>query len=116
MIYQSKMTVGSVELVAKIVKAICSEFGITIDELSKNQKVNQYASKQTTLTSYARTIAMALLSKHFKQQDVANMLNCTNHSTVSSACRRIELLVDVNPLVGERYDNILSSLNMTNRP
>ena len=105
------MTVGSVELVAKIVKAICSEFGITIDELSKNQKVNQYASKQTTLTSYARTIAMALLSKHFKQQDVANMLNCTNHSTVSSAKRRAELLVDINPLIRDKFNNILSKLN-----
>ena len=104
------MTVQSVELIAKIVRAICSEFGITINELAKNQKVNQYASKQTTLTSYARTIAMALLSKHFKQQEVANILNCTNHSTVSAARRRMELLVDINPLVRERLDNIMDKL------
>ena len=104
------MTVQSVELLAKIVRAICAEFEITIDELSTNQKVNRYASKKTVFISYARMIAMSLLSKHFKQQEVANILNCTNHSTVSSAKRRIELLVDINPLVRERLDNITDKL------
>lgn len=104
------MTVESVEKVAKIVNAICMEFGITIDELSENKKVNQYANKKTTLISYARTIAMSLLSQTFKQQQVANMLNCSNHSTVSSARRRIELLIEVNPMVFDKFTNIINKL------
>jgi len=111
MVYQSNMTVQSVELLAKIIKAVCAEFDITIDEIAKNQKVTRYASKKTVFTSYARTIAMSLLSKHFKQQEVANLMNCTNHSTVSSAKRRAELLVDINPLISQKFDNILSKLN-----
>jgi len=104
------MTVQSVETLAKIVKTICSEFEITVEELSKNQKVNQYASKETVLISYARTIAMSLLSKHFKQREVANFLNCQNHSTVSSAVRRVELLAGVNPLVKGKLENIQTKL------
>ena len=105
------MTTQSVELLAKIVNAVCSEFDITVDELSKNQKVNRYASKEVVFISYARTIAMSLLSKHFKQQEVANLFNCIRHSTVSFANKRIKLLMDVNPLVRERFDNITNQLN-----
>ena len=104
------MTVNSVQLITKIVKTICSEFDITVDELSKNQKVNQYASKETVLISYARTIAMSMLSKHFRQREVANLLNCSNHSTVSSALRRVEVLAEVNPLVREKLENIKNKL------
>jgi chromosomal replication initiation ATPase DnaA len=104
------MTVNSVQLLTKIVKTICSEFDITVDELSKNQKVNQYASKETVLISYARTIAMSMLSKHFRQREVANLLNCSNHSTVSSALRRVEVLAEVNPLVREKLENIKNKL------
>jgi len=106
MVYQSRMTVESVELLAKIINAICAEFEITIDQISKNQKINRYASKETVLISYARTIAMSLLAKHFKLREVANLLNCINHSTVSSAKRRAELLVEINPLVSEKLNNI----------
>lgn len=104
------MTANSVQLLTKIVKTICSEFDITVDELSKNQKVNQYASKETVLISYARTIAMSILSKHFRQREVANLLNCSNHSTVSSALRRVEVLAEVNPLVREKLENIKNKL------
>jgi chromosomal replication initiation ATPase DnaA len=104
------MTVNSVQLITKIVTTICSEFDITVDELSKNQKVNQYASKETVLISYARTIAMSMLSKHFRQREVANLLNCSNHSTVSSALRRVEVLAEVNPLVREKLENIKNKL------
>jgi chromosomal replication initiation ATPase DnaA len=110
MVYQSNMTVHSVELLAKVIKAVCAEFDITTDEISKNQKVTRYASKKTVFTSYARTIAMSLLSKHFKQQVVANLMNCTNHSTVSSAKRRAELLVDINPLIRDKFNNIIKKL------
>tara|TARA_R110002126_G_scaffold229846_1_gene374094 strand:- start:537 stop:857 length:321 start_codon:yes stop_codon:yes gene_type:complete len=104
------MTVQSVELLSRVIKAVCAEFDITIDEISKNKKVTRYASKETVFTSYARTIAMSLLSKHFKQQDVANLMNCTNHSTVSSAKRRAELLVDINPLIRDKFNNITKKL------
>ena len=104
------MTVQSVELLSRVIKAVCAEFDITIDEISKNKKVTRYASKEAVFTSYARTIAMSLLSKHFKQQDVANLMNCTNHSTVSSAKRRAELLVDINPLIRDKFNNITKKL------
>lgn len=105
------MTVQSVKTITNIVTAVCSEFDITIDELSKNQKVTRYAGKETVLISYARTIAMSLLSKHFKQQVVANLLNCTNHSTVSSAIRRVKLLAEVNPLVKDKLESITKKLS-----
>jgi chromosomal replication initiation ATPase DnaA len=104
------MTVESVELIARIIKAICDEFNITIDQISKNQKVNCYANKETVLISYARTIAMSLLSKHFKLREVANLLNCVDHSTVISAKRRLGLLLEVNPLVSEKFSNIEAKL------
>lgn len=111
MVYQSSMTVESVELIARIIKAICAEFDITIDQISKNQKVNRYANKETVLISYARTIAMSLLSRHFKLREVANLLNCVDHSTVISAKRRLNLLLEVNPLVSEKFNNIKNQLN-----
>lgn len=100
------MTANSVKLLTKIVKTICSEFGITVEELSKNQKVNQYSTKEAVLISYARTVAMSMLSKHFRQREVANLLNCSNHSTVSSAIRRVEVLAEVNPMIKEKIENI----------
>jgi chromosomal replication initiation ATPase DnaA len=111
MVYLSSMTVESVELLARIIKTICAEFDITIDQISKNQKVNRYASKETVLISYARTIAMSLLSKHFKLREVASLLNCTDHSTVIYAKRRLSLLLEVNPLVREKLNNIEKQLN-----
>ena len=110
MVYQSNMTGEAVETLAKIINAICAEFEITIEQISKNQKVNCYASKETVLISYARTIAMSLLAKHFKLREVASLLNCIDHSAVSSAKRRLNLLLEVNPLVSEKFNNISKSI------
>lgn len=104
------MTVEAVETLAKIIKATCAEFGITVDQISKNQKVNRYASKETVLISYARTIAMTLLASHLKLRQVASLLNCSNPSTVSDARRRLDLLLQVNPLVSEKFNKIKAEL------
>jgi chromosomal replication initiation ATPase DnaA len=110
MLYQLTVSKDSIRELAGIVNAVCEEFGITVDELSKNQKVNRYASSKTVFISYARTVAMHLLSKCFRQQDVANIMNCSNHSTVSCANRKLELLLETNPLVVEKLKNITDKL------
>jgi len=110
MLHQLNITRESAKQLARIITTICSEFEITVEEISKNQKVNRYASKQVVFISYARTVAMHLLSKHFRQADVVNILNCSNHSTVSCANRKLELLLETNPLVAEKLKNITDKL------
>ena len=95
-----------------IANIICEEFGITLRELSKNQKVNGTSSAKTVFISYARTIAMEILARDMKQQFVANILNCSNHSCVSTAKKRLKLLVETNPLVREKLDSIENKLKL----
>ena len=104
------MTVQTVQLITKIIKAVCDEFDIQANDLEKNQKINRNASKEAVLVSYARSVAMLLLSAHLKQQTVANLLNCNNHSTVCVAIRRAKLLAEVNPMIKEKLKNINKQL------
>ena len=112
MVYRADTTFEQVENIKRIASAICDEFGITIDELSKNQKVNGTSSVKTVFISYARTIAMEILARDMKQQFVANILNCSNHSCVSTARKRLKLLVDVNPLIKQKLKTIENKLKL----
>ena len=112
MVYRADTTFEQVENIKRIASAICDEFEITIDELSKNQKVNGTSSAKTVMISYARTIAMDILARDMKQQFVANILNCSNHSCVSTAKKRLKLLVDVNPLVKQKLEAIENKLKL----
>ena len=110
MVYRSDTTFEQVEEIKRIASIICDEFGITIRELSKNQKVNGTSSAKKVFISYARTIAMYILSYNMKQQFVANILNCKDHSCVSTAKKRLKLLVEVNPLVQQKLESIEQKL------
>ena len=110
MVYRADTTFEQVEKIKRIASTICDEFGITIDELSKNQKVNGTSSVKTVFISYARTIAMNILVRDMKQQFVANILNCKTHSCVSTARKRLKLLVETNPLVKQKLESIKEKL------
>ena len=110
MVYRSDTTFEQVEAIKRVANIICDEFGITLRELSKNQKVNGTSSVKTVFISYARTIAMEILARDMKQQFVANILNCSNHSCVSTAKKRLKLLVETNPLVREKLELIENKL------
>ncbi len=112
MVYRADTTFEQVEKIKRVVSTICDEFGITIDELSKNQKVNGTSSVKTVFISYARTIAMNILVRDMKQKFVANILNCKDHSCVSTAKRRLKLLVEVNPLVQQKLESIENKLKL----
>lgn len=112
MVYRSDTTFEQVEAIKRIANIICDEFGITLRELSKNQKVNGTSSVKTVFISYARTIAMKILARDMKQQFVANILNCSNHSCVSTAKKRLKLLVEINPLVREKLESIENKLKL----
>jgi chromosomal replication initiation ATPase DnaA len=112
MVYRADTTFEQVEKIKRIASTICDEFGITIDELSKNQKVNGTSSVKTVFISYARTIAMNILARDMKQKFVANILNCKDHSCVSTAKTRLKLLVEVNPLVQQKLESIENKLKL----
>ena len=112
MVYRSDTTFEQVENIKRIANIICEEFGITLRELSKNQKVNGTSSAKTVFISYARTIAMEILARDMKQQFVANILNCSNHSCVSTAKKRLKLLIETNPLVREKLESIENKLKL----
>jgi chromosomal replication initiation ATPase DnaA len=112
MVYRADTTFEQVEKIKRIVSTICDEFGITIDELSKNQKVNGTSSAKTVFISYARTIAMNILVRDMKQQFVAAILNCKTHSCVSTARKRLKLLVEINPLVQQKLESIENKLKL----
>ena len=112
MVYRADTTFEQVENIKRIASAICAEFGITIDELSKNRKVNSTSSVKTVFTSYARTIAMEILARDMKQQFVADILNCKTHSCVSTARKRLKLLVEINPLVKQKLESIENKLKL----
>ena len=112
MVYRADTTFEQVEKIKRIASAICDEFGITIDDLSRNQKVNGTSSVKTVFISYARTIAMNILAKDMKQKFVAAILNCKDHSCVSTAKTRLKLLVEVNPLVKQKLEAIENKLKL----
>lgn len=112
MVYRSDTTFEQVEAIKRIANIICDEFGITLRELSKNQKVNGTSFAKTVFISYARTIAMEILARDMKQQFVANILNCSNHSCVSTAKKRLKLLIETNPLVKEKLESIENKLKL----
>ena len=112
MVYKSATTFEDVEELKRITSTICAEFEITIDELSRNQKVNATSSAKTVFISWARTIAMDILSKEMKQQFVADILNCKTHSCVSTARKRLKLLVETNPLVKQKLESIENKLKL----
>ena len=112
MVYRSDTTFEQVEAIKRIANIICEEFGITLRELSKNQKVNGTSSAKTVFISYARTVAMEILARDMKQQFVANILNCSNHSCVSMARKRLKLLVETNPLVKQKLESIENKLKL----
>ena len=112
MVYRSDTTFEQVEAIKRIANIICDEFGITLGELSKNQKVNGTSSAKTVFISYARTIAMSILARDMKQEFVANILNCKTHSCVCTARKRLKLLVEINPLVQQKLESIENKLKL----
>ena len=112
MVYRSDTTFEQVEAIKRIANIICDEFGITLEELSKNQKVNGTSSAKTVFISYARIIAMSILARDMKQEFVANILNCKTHSCVCTARKRLKLLVEINPLVQQKLESIENKLKL----
>ena len=87
-----------------VIAAVCDYFGLDLKELMSGRR-------QRTI-SLARSVAMYLIRKTSKLSfpEIAGKLGKRNHSTVISACRRIERAIEKNEslpwtsAVGERED------------
>lgn len=76
-----------------IVDAVCQYFGMEDHELRSGRR-------QRTV-SLARSVAMFLIRKHSRLSfpEIASKLGKRNHSTVISACRRIERAIERNEML-----------------
>ncbi len=94
-----------------IIEAICNHFDLELRDLMSGRR-------QRTI-SLARSIAMFLIRKTSKLSfpDIAGKMGKRNHSTVISACRRIEKALAKNEMltwsssVGEREEEAVELIN-----
>jgi chromosomal replication initiator protein len=88
-----------------IIEAVCEYFGVTHKDILSNRREHA--------VSLPRSVAMYLVRKMAKLSypEIGHLLNKKNHSTVISACRRIEAAVTKNEMIewssplGERRED-----------
>lgn len=110
MIYKNSYSKEVTQELSRIIKTVCDVFEVTPNELTENIKLNGYSTKQMVLSSYARMAAMSFMGNHMKQVDIANIMNCRVPSTVSAAKTRLNLLININPMVRDKIIEIFNKL------
>lgn len=91
-------------VLGSIIEAVCSEFGLSYDELMSSRRPDRIA--------WPRQIAMALAYKLDigSTSDVAKFFQRTDHSTVVYAVRRVGMRCETESKSKERVERIESKL------
>lgn len=88
-----------------IIGAVADHYGITLQEIKSQKRDKKYV--------YPRSIAMYLCREMTEDSltTIASALNKKDHTTVLSACKKIEKEMDANPRTRDDIENIRKQIN-----